>query len=115
MTGAWSLLKYLLIYLGNYQKLCSYSQEFLTPEKCAYHIILRGLVRVLMVAEVRRVLFFLGKKGIVNHAILPNVPKALRSTQDSKVSVYIVIGAGVAGFSAARHLENFGVQVIDSY
>lgn len=86
-------------------------KEFLTPEKCAHHIILRGLVRVLMVAEVRRVLFFLGKKGIVNHGILPDVPKTLPSTQYSKVSV-IVIGAGAAGLSAARHLENFGVQVI---
>lgn len=86
-------------------------KEFLTPEKCAHHIILRGLVRVLMVAEVRRVLFFLGKKGTVNHGILPDVPKTLPSTQYSKVSV-IVIGAGAAGLSAARHLDNFGVQVI---
>ena len=80
MTGAWSLLKYVLADLFRNQK-CSYSQEFLTPEKCAHHIILRGLVRVLMVAEVRRVLFFLGKKGIVNHGILLDVPKTLPSTQ----------------------------------
>ena len=79
---AWSVLP---ADLRRNQKLCSHSQEFLTPEKCAHHIILRGLVRVLMVAEVRRVLFFLGKKGIVNHGILPDVPKTLSSTQDSKV------------------------------
>ncbi|XP_068737832.1 lysine-specific histone demethylase 2-like isoform X5 [Montipora capricornis] len=84
-------------------------KEFLTPERCAYHIILRGLVRVLMVAEVKRVLFFLAKKGFVNHGILPDVPKSLRTTQDSKLSV-IVIGAGAAGLSAARHLDNFGIK-----
>lgn len=84
-------------------------KEFLTPERCAHHIILRGLVRVLMVAEVKRVLFFLAKKGFVNHGILPDVPKSLSTTQDSKLSV-IVIGAGAAGLSAARHLDNFGIK-----
>ena len=38
-----------------------------------------------MVAEVKRVLFYLAKKGFVNHGILPDVPKSLSTTQDSKV------------------------------
>ena len=86
LKNDWGLVSVkILADLFRNQKLCSYSKEFLTPEKCAHHIILRGLVRVLMVAEVRRVLFFLGKKGTVNHGILPDVPKTLPSTQYSKV------------------------------
>lgn len=85
-------------------------KEFLTPEKCAHHIIIRGLVRVLMVAEVRRILFFLTKKGIVNHGILGDVPKSLGIPSAEKLSV-VVIGAGAAGLAAARHLNTFGVKV----
>ena len=63
------------------------SQEYLTPEKCAHHIIIRGLVRVLMVTEVRRILFFLTKKGVVNHGILGNVPKSLTIAKAKKVGL----------------------------
>lgn len=61
-------------------------KEFLTPEKCANHIIIRGLVRVLMVSEVRRILFFLTKNGFVNHGILRDVPKSLTVPKDKKVN-----------------------------
>lgn len=63
------------------------SQEYLTPEKCAHHIIIRGLVRVLMVTEVRRILFFLTKKGVVNHGILGNVPKSLTIAKAEEVGL----------------------------
>ena len=59
----------------------------MTPEKCAHHIIIRGLVRVLMVAEVRRVLFYLTKKGVVNHGILGDVPKSLGIPKAEKVGL----------------------------
>jgi len=85
-------------------------KEFLTPEKCAEHIIVRGLVRVLMVVVVQRVLYYLTKRGFVNHGILGNVPRSLTSPKEFKLSV-IVIGAGPAGLSAARHLNKFGVKV----
>lgn len=67
------------------KSLVTHSQEFLTPEKCAQHIIIRGLVRVLMVSEVRRILYFLSKKGFVNHGILFDVPRSLGFPKDSKV------------------------------
>ena len=65
----------------------AHSQEFLTPEKCAQHIIVRGLVRVLMVSEVGRILYFLSKQGFVNHGILSDVPRSLGTPKDSKVKV----------------------------
>lgn len=61
------------------------SQEFLTPEKCAHYIIIRGLVRVLMVTDVKRVLFFLTKKGFVNHGILGDVPRSFTVPKAEKV------------------------------
>ena len=65
------------------------TQEFLTPEACANNIIVRGLVRVLMVAEIRRVLLFLTKKGFINHGILPGVPRSLAALQDVKVKLQV--------------------------
>ena len=64
-------------------------QEFLTPEKCAEHIIVRGLVRVLMVVVVQRVMYYLTKRGFVNHGILSNVPRSLTSPKEFKVRVHL--------------------------
>ena len=76
-----------LLHVVHFQMTCRLVlvQEFLTPEKCAQHIIVRGLVRVLMVTEARRVLFFLTKKGFVNHGILGDVPKILTMPKAAKV------------------------------
>ena len=52
-------------------------KEFLTPQTCADHVIVRGLVRVLMVKEARRILIYLSKKGYVNHGSLRMVPSSL--------------------------------------
>ena len=41
---------------------------------------------MLMVAEVRRILFFLTKNGFVNHGILRDVPKSLTVPKDKKVN-----------------------------
>lgn len=86
-------------------------KEFLTPEKCAHHIIIRGLIRVLLAREVKRILLFLTKNGFVNHGILRDVPRNLPTIPKDKELSVIVIGAGPAGLSAARHLRKFGIQV----
>ena len=68
-----------------------FPQEFLTPDKCAQHIIVRGLIRVLMVTEAKRVLFFLTKKGFVNHGILGNVPDVLSTPKATRVCFLIMV------------------------
>ncbi|KAG7273586.1 hypothetical protein CRUP_019832 [Coryphaenoides rupestris] len=73
-------------------------KEVLTPQKCAPHIMVRGLVRVRCVQELDRVLHFMTRKGLINTGVLAkNV---------------IVIGAGPSGLAAARQLQNFGTQVV---
>ncbi|XP_039594938.1 lysine-specific histone demethylase 1B isoform X1 [Polypterus senegalus] len=84
-------------------------KEVLTPEKCAPHIIVRGLVRVRCVQEMERILHFMTRKGLVNTGIL-SVRHPLLPKEYTKKSV-IVIGAGTSGLAAARQLKNFGVQV----
>ncbi|KAK1173556.1 lysine-specific histone demethylase 1B [Acipenser oxyrinchus oxyrinchus] len=85
-------------------------KEVLTPQKCAPHIIVRGLVRVRCVQEMERVLYFMTRKGLVNTGIL-NVQQPLLPKEYHNKSV-IVIGAGPSGLAAARQLQNFGMQVI---
>ncbi|XP_041104008.1 lysine-specific histone demethylase 1B [Polyodon spathula] len=85
-------------------------KEVLTPQKCAPHIIVRGLVRVRCVQEMERVLYFMTRKGLVNTGIL-NVQQPLLPKEYHNKSV-IVIGAGPSGLAAARQLQNFGIQVI---
>ncbi|MGH0117274.1 UNVERIFIED_CONTAM: hypothetical protein FKN15_032241 [Acipenser sinensis] len=85
-------------------------KEVVTPQKCAPHIIVRGLVRVRCVQEMERVLYFMTRKGLVNTGIL-NVQQPLLPKEYHNKSV-IVIGAGPSGLAAARQLQNFGIQVI---
>ncbi|XP_014681007.1 PREDICTED: lysine-specific histone demethylase 1B-like isoform X2 [Priapulus caudatus] len=86
-------------------------KEWLTPRRCAEHLICRGLVRLLCVEELKRVLEFLTRKGIVNIGLLsPPQDCAAIPRQYSNENV-IVIGAGTAGLAAARQLQNFGAKV----
>uniref|UniRef100_A0A3B4WVH5 Lysine demethylase 1B n=1 Tax=Seriola lalandi dorsalis TaxID=1841481 RepID=A0A3B4WVH5_SERLL len=84
--------------------------EMLTSQKCALHIIVRGLVRVRCVQEMDRVLNFMTRKGLINTGVLsvkqPLLPERYRSKN------VIVIGAGASGLAAARQLQNFGTQVV---
>ncbi|XP_032436131.1 lysine-specific histone demethylase 1B isoform X1 [Xiphophorus hellerii] len=93
--------------LASWHKNC---KEVLTAEKCAQHIIVRGLVRVCCVQELDRVLHFMTRKGLINTGVLavkqPLLPERYRSKK------VIVIGAGAAGLAAARQLQNFGTQVV---
>lgn len=45
-------------------------KEVLTSQKCALHIIVRGLVRVRCVQEMDRVLHFMTRKGLINTGVL---------------------------------------------
>lgn len=45
-------------------------QEVLTPQKCAPHVIVRGLVRIRCVQELERVLYFMTRKGLINTGAL---------------------------------------------
>ncbi|KAF7211398.1 lysine-specific histone demethylase 2 isoform X1 [Nothobranchius furzeri] len=93
--------------LASWHKNCT---EVLTAEKCAEHIIVRGLVRVRCVQELDRVLHFMTRKGLINTGVLavkrPLLPESFCSKN------VIVIGAGAAGLAAARQLQNFGTQVL---
>uniref|UniRef100_A0AAQ5YDK5 CW-type domain-containing protein n=1 Tax=Amphiprion ocellaris TaxID=80972 RepID=A0AAQ5YDK5_AMPOC len=84
--------------------------EVLTSQKCALHIIVRGLVRVRCVQEMDRVLHFMTRKGLINTGVLavkrPLLPERYRSKN------VIIIGAGASGLAAARQLHNFGTQVV---
>uniref|UniRef100_A0A669F8D0 Lysine demethylase 1B n=1 Tax=Oreochromis niloticus TaxID=8128 RepID=A0A669F8D0_ORENI len=84
--------------------------EVLTSEKCAQHIIVRGLVRVRCVQELDRVLHFMTRKGLINTGVLAAKQPLLPETYCSKN--VIIIGAGASGLAAARQLQNFGTQVV---
>ncbi|MED6242830.1 Lysine-specific histone demethylase 1B [Ataeniobius toweri] len=93
--------------LASWHKNC---QEVLTAEKCAQHIVVRGLVRVCCVQELDRVLHFMTRKGLVNTGVLAVKQPLLPEKYCSKK--VIVIGAGASGLAAARQLQNFGTQVV---
>ncbi|XP_052388842.1 lysine-specific histone demethylase 2 [Carassius gibelio] len=84
-------------------------KEVLTLQKCAPHVIVRGLVRVRCVQELDRVLYFMSRKGLINTGALQIKRPLLLESQINKV---LVIGAGAAGLAAARQLQNFGTQVV---
>uniref|UniRef100_A0AAZ3SLI0 CW-type domain-containing protein n=1 Tax=Oncorhynchus tshawytscha TaxID=74940 RepID=A0AAZ3SLI0_ONCTS len=84
--------------------------EVLTPQNCAPHIIVRGLVRVRCVQEMDRVLLFMTRKGLINTGVL-SVKQPLLPERYHNKNV-IVIGAGASGLAAARQLQNFGMQVV---
>uniref|UniRef100_A0A669EHQ5 [histone-H3]-N(6),N(6)-dimethyl-L-lysine(4) FAD-dependent demethylase n=1 Tax=Oreochromis niloticus TaxID=8128 RepID=A0A669EHQ5_ORENI len=93
--------------LASWHKNC---KEVLTSEKCAQHIIVRGLVRVRCVQELDRVLHFMTRKGLINTGVLAAKQPLLPETYCSKN--VIIIGAGASGLAAARQLQNFGTQVV---
>ncbi|XP_041868041.1 lysine-specific histone demethylase 1B isoform X2 [Melanotaenia boesemani] len=93
--------------LASWHKNC---KEVLTAQKCAQHIIVRGLVRVRCVQELDRVLHFMTRKGLINTGVLA-VKRPLLPERSCSKNV-IIIGAGASGLAAARQLQNFGTQVV---
>lgn len=65
------------------KKIFFFLKEVLTSQKCAQHIIVRGLVRVRCVQEMDRVLHFMTRKGLINTGVLavkrPLLPERYRS------------------------------------
>jgi lysine-specific histone demethylase 1B len=76
----------------------SVPQEVLTPQKCAPHIVVRGLVRVRCVQEMDRVLHFMTRKGLINTGVLavsrPLLPERYRSVS----TVLLASSTGRAGY-----------------
>lgn len=85
-------------------------REVLTLQSCAPHVCVRGLVRIRCVLELRRVLDFMTRKGLINTGSLQVTRPLLDQSQHSQK--VLVIGAGAAGLAAARQLHNFGMQVL---
>ena len=81
---AWLLAGWLASWLAGLKMSFLLLQEPLTEEKCALHILVRGLVRVRLVAEASHVLRVLTIKGIVNHGAIGKVPFSI-STPKEKV------------------------------
>ncbi|KAM9750985.1 LOW QUALITY PROTEIN: lysine-specific histone demethylase 2-like [Menidia menidia] len=92
--------------LASWHRKCT---EVLTAQRCAQHIVVRGLVRVRCVQELDRVLRFMTRKGLINTGVLA-VERPLLSEHARKAVV--VVGAGASGLAAARQLHNFGFQVV---
>ncbi|CAH2284437.1 Lysine-specific histone demethylase 1B [Pelobates cultripes] len=87
-------------------------KEVLTPQNCAPHIIVRGLVRIRCVQEMERILYFMTRKGLVNTGVLAVSPGQYLLPQEYHNKSVIVIGAGPAGLAASRQLHNFGIKVM---
>ncbi|XP_075069226.1 lysine-specific histone demethylase 2 [Mixophyes fleayi] len=87
-------------------------KEMLTPQTCAHHIMVRGLVRIRCVQELERILYFMIRKGLVNTGVLSVSPGQYLLPNDYHSKSVIVIGAGPAGLAAARQLHSFGIKVM---
>jgi len=85
-------------------------KQYLTYKACLNHMICRGLGRITMAEELKKLLDFLTINAFVNFGILPRVPKPFNLPIYWNGSV-IIIGGGIAGVGAARQLKNAGCQV----
>eukprot|EP00057_Strongylocentrotus_purpuratus_P012839 XP_011667313.1 PREDICTED: lysine-specific histone demethylase 1B [Strongylocentrotus purpuratus] len=86
-------------------------KEFLTAHICTQRLVVRGLVRIKCSEILEPIVAFLTRKGLINTGLLRDPPKELQVCRDVGMGKIIVIGAGVAGLAAARHLTNMGCDV----
>ncbi|XP_054707552.1 lysine-specific histone demethylase 1B-like [Uloborus diversus] len=83
---------------------------WLTIEKVSPYIICRGLVRIYLHFAAQKILDFLTMRAVINYGII-KCPPANTIFADSKADI-IVIGAGISGLAAAKHLSNLGLNVV---
>lgn len=83
--------------------------EWLTPKVVAKYIICRGLIRIYLVTIIEPLLNLLTKKGVINYGVIPS-PSDYRIFSSITEKV-IIVGAGISGLSAAKHLSNLGIDV----
>ncbi|XP_065652086.1 lysine-specific histone demethylase 2 isoform X2 [Hydra vulgaris] len=84
-------------------------KQYLTHKLCMNSVICRGLGRITLSEELKKVLDFLTINGYINFGILPTVPKPFNLNY-WKGSV-LIIGGGISGAGAARQLHNAGCKV----
>ncbi|TKR71681.1 hypothetical protein L596_019238 [Steinernema carpocapsae] len=85
--------------------------EHLTLETCCAHLVCRGLARVWICQELKRVFEYLCVKNVVNYGIL-NFPKfPVISESYYKDLEVLIVGAGISGLCAARQLRAMGAKV----
>ncbi|ELT93319.1 hypothetical protein CAPTEDRAFT_177732 [Capitella teleta] len=87
-------------------------KELLTAEKCAYHVICHGLVRICLVKELPKIIKYLTTRGFINTGVVQDIPTGGLFPQELNQKNIIVIGAGMAGLTAARQLHNWGAKVM---
>jgi len=84
-------------------------KQYLTYQVCRNRLICRGIGRVTLAEELKKVLDFLTINGYVNFGILNRVPTHFNLNYWT--GSVIVVGAGIAGIGAARQLTNAGCKV----
>lgn len=83
--------------------------EWLTLKKVERYIICRGLVRIYLVTIAEQVIDLLTKKSVINYGIVQS-PLTHRILKDRKEKI-VVVGGGISGLAAAKHLSNLGIGV----
>ncbi|XP_035207702.1 lysine-specific histone demethylase 1B-like [Stegodyphus dumicola] len=83
--------------------------EWLTIEKVNLYLLCRGLVRIYLLNITSNILQHLTAKAVINYGIIHN---PLAYNIRNPVPLTLVIGAGIAGLAAAKHLQNLGMDVI---
>ncbi|GAB1611014.1 lysine-specific histone demethylase 2 [Argonauta hians] len=87
-------------------------KEWLTWQRCADYLIYRGVSRITCVESLQSIIYYLTQEGLINIGLMQGPPATLMvpGINYEKHSV-IIIGAGITGLAAARHLSAFGVKV----